>query len=178
MTTSANAQSLQNAARLIELARGEETPDGNAMTAARHYITVMEIIASIVSPLAAAMDNLNAKKAFLCQVRGRMEMYYERAQLLLEVANETGAFATVDLGRRPDTDEGQQMTCPPSLYGGTAVMGIPLPPLQYPDRTGSTTAGSVEPYSTYLSCEAGSPPISAPINLDDLMKDLGAPKDL
>ncbi|ORC79265.1 uncharacterized protein TM35_002161000 [Trypanosoma theileri] len=82
------AQRMRQAADFINRARGEETPDGSPLVAARNYITAMEIIATVGDEV--PIDNVESRRFFLYQLRQRMEMYYERARLLLDVAEESG----------------------------------------------------------------------------------------
>ncbi|CCW68342.1 unnamed protein product [Phytomonas sp. Hart1] len=103
-------EGIQNAGRLIERARAEESPEGNPLVAARSYIDAMEIVVSTASKYAAAMDNLVSRRAFLFQMRSRVELYYERAALLLQVA------AELDLPDLPDPGD-ELPGLPPPLYG-------------------------------------------------------------
>lgn len=209
---------LRYAAQLIELARGEETEDGNPMTAVKHYTTAMEIIAAEASQRAAAMSNNDARRFFLFQVRSKLEMYYERAELLLQVASGSGLldkpsmgggvgdqpvaalpnpnfppalFASTVASSRANGDggsEGDVCKKPPN----TSVMGIPLQPNQVappspPARSGGSgargggagDAGPEPPISCYLKADddgtAAPPPPSTEMDLDELMRNLGAP---
>ena len=102
---------IQDAGRLIERARDEESPEGNPLIAARCYIDAMEIVISTAARYAAAMDDLASRRAFLSQMRSRVELYYERADLLLQVAAEMGLPDAPDFG-----DE--LPVLPPPVYGG------------------------------------------------------------
>lgn len=198
---SSDLQAIQYAGQLIELARGEETASGNPLTAAKHYTTAVEIIVSTAYKHAANMDDLNSRRAFLSQVRNRVEVYCERAELLLQVAVETGLLD------KPGQGGGLQaalpgpgvLSCPPPLFGSKdngrgngngqssdgapAVMGIPLPPQQ--PAVGGAGAGAEDdgqsPSTNYYirpgPSDAAAPPPPSDINLDDLMKQLGAPKE-
>ncbi|KAH8619199.1 hypothetical protein ERJ75_000188000 [Trypanosoma vivax] len=79
-------QQVRRAEEFICRAREEETPTGNPLTAARNYITAMEIIAHVSAQV--SLDNTNNRRFFLHQLRHRMEVYYERVELLLQVAEE------------------------------------------------------------------------------------------
>ncbi|CCW63498.1 unnamed protein product [Phytomonas sp. EM1] len=103
-------EGIQGAGKLIERARMEESPDGNPLIAARCYIDAMEIIVSTASRYAEAMEDLESKLSFLFQMRSRVELYYERADLLLQVA------AEMDLPDVPEVDD-----VPPTLP--TSVCG-------------------------------------------------------
>ncbi|KAG5484762.1 hypothetical protein LSCM1_06584 [Leishmania martiniquensis] len=200
------ADQLRHAAQLIELARGEETEDGNPLTAVRHYTTAMEIIASEASRHAATISNSEARRFFLFQIRSKLEMYYERAELLLQVANGSGLLD------KPSPSSGDasafQTGYPPALFAATmanerdssskngaamlgaggdgSVLGIPLQPQQTnpPAPLASTQFGYADtrepPISCYLKNDDGTvaPPSETPeLDLDELLKNLGAPPE-
>lgn len=179
---------------LLELARAEETEDGNPMTAVRHYTTAMEIIASAASQVAGMMYDGDQRRFFLFQIRTKLILYYERAVLLLQVANGMGL-----LDKPPTAGGGPMMAGghPPALYSGScraeqptnmsppakasnnssaAVLGIPIqPPAGVP-------SSEAPPMSCYISSDDTNarpppPPITPPVDLDELMRNLGAPPD-
>nr|CAJ2468758.1 unnamed protein product [Leishmania braziliensis] len=198
----AAADQLRYAAQLIELARSEETEDGNPLTAVRYYTTAMEIIASEASNLAASITRNEARRFFLFQVRSKLDMYYQRAELLLQVASGSGLLDKPSIGNG-DTPP-FQVSYPPALYtpvvasdksnsgdgagGGGSVLGIPLLPQQMmptasPPQTQSGHGNSNElPISLYLKPDddgtAAPPPVTSELDLDKLMKNLGAPPDM
>lgn len=200
---------LRYAAQLIEMARSEETEDGNPMTAVKHYTTAMEIIASEASQRAAAMTNNDARRFFLFQVRSKLEMYYERAELLLQVASGSGLLDKPSMGNGGGLGDQPASALPnpnfpPALFastvassraneeGGdvckkppnTSVMGIPLQPNQSPSvqpPTRSSDNAPEPPISCYLKADDDGtaapppPPPSGEMDLDELMRNLGAP---
>ncbi|CAJ1006365.1 hypothetical protein Q4I28_001680 [Leishmania naiffi] len=199
----AAADQLRYAAQLIELARSEETEDGNPLTAVRYYTTAMEIIASEASNLAASITRSEARRFFLFQVRSKLDMYYQRAELLLQVASGSGLLDKPSIGNG-DTPP-FQVSYPPALYapavasdksnsgdgaggGGGSVLGIPLQPQQMmptasPTQTQIGHGNSNEPpISLYLKPDddgtAAPPPVTLELDLDKLMKNLGAPPDM
>ncbi|KEG13168.1 hypothetical protein DQ04_01171010 [Trypanosoma grayi] len=134
------AERIRKAADFVNRARDEETPDGNPLVAARHYITAMEIIASVGDEV--PIKDANSRRFFLYQLRQRMEMYYERAQLLLGVAEEAGT---------PDkpTKEGGLQAALKGLSGsgggsdgcGAAAHTTNAPPLLYAGNEGGGGGG-------------------------------------
>jgi hypothetical protein len=207
-----SADQLRFAAQLIELARAEETEDGNPMTAVKHYTTAMEIIVAEATQRAATMSNNDARRFFLFQVRSKLGTYYERAELLLQVANGSGLLDKPSMGSGVG---GQPATAlpnpnfPPALFassvanisaavggGGveetsckkppsTSVMGIPLQSNQAspmpPSRHDSAGGAAELPMSCYLTAgDDGTaapppPPLTSEMDLDELMRNLGAP---
>ncbi|KAG5505937.1 hypothetical protein JIQ42_06732 [Leishmania sp. Namibia] len=203
----AAADQLRYAAQLIELARGEETEDGNPLTAVRHYTTAMEIIASEASKRAATISGGEARRFFLFQIRSKLEMYYERAELLLQVANGSGLLD------KPNLSSGDalafQASHPPALFastvasemnnsdsggagvhaagGGGSVLGIPLQSQQanhpaLPAHAQSDYDDSREPpMSCYLKPDddgtSAPPPVMPEMDLDELLRNLGAPPE-
>ncbi|CBZ24531.1 conserved hypothetical protein [Leishmania mexicana MHOM/GT/2001/U1103] len=199
---------LRYAAQMIELARSEEREDGNPLTAVRCYITAMEVIASEASKRAAAIESNEARRFFLFQVRSKLEMYHERAELLLQVANGSGLldkpslssgdaptfqstyppglFASGATNEKSDSSNGGVAFC--STGGGGSVLGIPLQPQQLappalPTQTPSSYDNPKEPpMSFYLKPDddgtAEPPPVTPELDLDELMKNLGAPPEL
>ncbi|KAG5510127.1 hypothetical protein JKF63_07023 [Porcisia hertigi] len=194
---------LCHAAELIELARGEETEDGNPLTAVRHYTTAMEIIASEASRCAALISNDDARRFFLFQARAKMEVYYERTALLLQVANESGLLD------KPSSKNGSPTHIltdyPPALFtapvtsgekncaggaashgngGGGSVLGIPLfsrgsaastqPGVDHDNAKESSMNSYLKPA---LEDAIPTPPVTPGIDLDEFLKSLGAPPD-
>ncbi|KAH9599844.1 hypothetical protein LSM04_008548 [Trypanosoma melophagium] len=168
-------QRMKQASEFIDRARVEETPDGSPLVAARSYITAMEIIATVGDEV--PIDDVESRRFFLYQLRQRMEMYYERARLLLGVAEETGLIdkpaaegglraALRLLGGETAFHSSTPLQGPPTLYsnnnnndgGGDqnkgngdssgVVMGIPFD---------SSTAGPEEPPVQYYFSQP--PPI-------------------
>lgn len=204
---------LRYAAQMIEMARAEETEDGNPMTAVKHYTTAMEIIASEAAQRAAAMTNNEARRFFLFQVRSKLEMYYERAELLLQVASGSGLLDKPGMGSGSGGYGGEPAALPnpnfpPALFASavastkaqhaedgmkkppnTSVMGIPLQQNQLPPPSpssppagGSTTTAPEPPMSCYLKADddgtaAPPPPVTPEMDLDELMRNLGAPPE-
>ncbi|EAN91393.1 hypothetical protein C3747_43g159 [Trypanosoma cruzi] len=143
------ARRVQQAADFIYRARQEETPDGNPLVAARNYITAMEIIAAVADEVPT--KDVNERRFLLHQLRQRMEMYYERAELLLGVAEESGLVdkptAEGGLPMAPHFPRGDGHVASFTTVEALAcdsVMGIPLsagegnsnvphtgPPMQY-----------------------------------------------
>ncbi|AYU76844.1 hypothetical protein conserved [Leishmania donovani] len=203
----AAADQLRYAAQMIELARSEEREDGNPLTAVRCYTTAMEVIASEASKRAATIESNEARRFFLFQVRSKLEMYHERAELLLQVANGSGLldkpsfgngdvsafqtnyppalFASAVANENSNTGNGGVGSC--STGGGFSVLGIPLQPQRMapsalPTQTQSSYDDSKEPpMSCYLKPDddatAEPPPVTPELDLDELMKNLGAPPE-
>ncbi|KPA77021.1 hypothetical protein ABB37_07371 [Leptomonas pyrrhocoris] len=196
-----SADELNYAAQLIELARAEETEDGNPMTAVKHYTTAMEIIATKAAQHAAAISNSDARRFFFFQVRSRLEMYYERAELLLQVANGSGLLDKPSVGGGVGEQPATALPSPnfpPALFASavanpkaqcdeglykkppaTSVMGIPLQPNQTTPSAQDGAAATEPPICCYLKADddtaAPTPPVTPAVDLDELMKNLGAP---
>ncbi|GET86686.1 hypothetical protein, conserved [Leishmania tarentolae] len=195
------------AAQMIELARGEEREDGNPLTAVRYYTTAMEVIASEASKCAATMEGNDARRFFFFQVRSKLEIYYERAELLLQVANGSGLldkpsfncaasafrtnyppalFAPAVANEKGNSGHGGVSSC--GTAGGQSVLGIPLQPQQIvPSTRPAPTQASCDdskepPMSFYLKPgddgAAEPPPATPELDVDELMKNLGAPPEL
>lgn len=212
----ATGDPLVYAAQLIELARGEENEEGNPLTAVRHYTTAMEIIASEASKRAAALPRNEARRFFLFQVRSKLEMYYERAELLLGVANGSGLLDKPSgIGNGGSLEAAYSNNYPPALFAstvaseknsgnrgsitcggtpeagasGTSVLGIPLQPEQpavpipNPPQSRGGYGGDADapPMSCYLKPDDAAaatsppPPVTPELDLDELMRNLGAP---
>lgn len=229
-------QNIKSAHELIEQARAEETQVGNPMTAVRCYTTAMELITTTAYQRAMTMTDLNQKRFFLNQVRYRLEMYHERAVLLLQVALGSGLVdkpsgipsalpaggggASMLPSAPPPGLAGAASSgpggapssgLPPPLYanvspspgaaggggagGNSAVMGIPLPP---PSAESSprpppppSSRPSTLPPGYYQSPPSGSPdggdsgnglppppPSFSKLDVDELLRNLGAPPDI
>ncbi|KAK7193960.1 hypothetical protein NESM_000307800 [Novymonas esmeraldas] len=204
----ADVDQLRYAGQLIDLARGEETEDGNPLTAVRHYTTAMEIIASEASKSAAAMANNDTRRFFLFQVRSKLEMYYERTELLLQVANGSGLLDKPSVSSGEASPFNNTNKYPPALFasavaseksadqsnlcsggrgsggggGSGSVLGIPLQPGQMSPATQTHhgyDSSAEPPMSCYLKPDddstAAPPPQTTTLDLDELMKNLGAP---
>lgn len=81
---------MRHAMRLVQRARQDETEDGNPLTAAWCYITAMEHLTICAKSHAQSLADRKQKEFFLFQVHTSLEAYYKRAELLLEVARNTG----------------------------------------------------------------------------------------
>ncbi|EPY29148.1 hypothetical protein STCU_04701 [Strigomonas culicis] len=125
MSNSSDVMSIQYAGQLVELARREENPDGNPMTAARHYLTAMELIASTVNTIASTMDNPDERKFFLFQIKSKLTIYQERVQLLLSVAEQTGLLDKPSAGGGvlAALPAATSATLPPPLFDSVALSG-------------------------------------------------------
>ena len=210
-------QQLGYAAELIKLACGEERADGNPMTAAKYYSTALEIIIAEAVRYAATIQKEDVRLFFFFQLRAKLEVYYKRAELLLQVANGSGLLDKPNMnGGSINADLMSAAvpripSYPPALFGSTAtvakvqggdgdmckkppstsVLGIPLQLNQapaMPSLSGNATptagggSGAAEPpISCYLKADdddgtaAPPPPITSELDLDELMKNLGAP---
>lgn len=181
-----NLHALQKAAELINLARGEEHPTGNPLSAARYYTAAMEVMLTVARNQAADCADPDVRRKFISFVYSRVRIYYTRACLLLDVATETGLLD------KPGISGGLQAalpvgsaahSLPPQFLhndgaastggagGSPAVMGVPLPPLSKQQQQQQSGAGSQDPgYYMKGQPDLDAPPPSDPFNLDDLMK--------
>ncbi|RNF07692.1 hypothetical protein TraAM80_03214 [Trypanosoma rangeli] len=154
------AARVQQAKKFICRARQEETPDGNPLVAARNYITAMEIIAAVADEVPT--ENTYERRFLLYQIRQRMEMYYERAELLLGVAEDSGLVdkptAEGGLATALRLIDGETCSGPTAVaapLASDAVVGIPLTP-----EDGSPHVPSTQPPVQYYFSEP--PPVPAP----------------
>ncbi|KPI83585.1 hypothetical protein ABL78_7372 [Leptomonas seymouri] len=198
-------EQLRYAGQLIELARAEETEDGNPMTAVKHYTTAMEIITTEAAQRAATMTNNEARRFFLFQVCSKLEIYYERAELLLQVASGSGLLDKPTAGSGvggPPAATLPSPNFPPALFASTtayspaqnegdllqrppnpSVLGIPLQQNQALSAPSVQDSGAAPepPISCYLKADdddgtaAPAPPATSQLDLDELMRHLGAP---
>lgn len=70
----------------VDAAKCEETPEGNARKGAHHYLLAMELVTMAVHDF--PFDNTASAKYFLFQCRAKMDLYWQRAGLLLSVADQ------------------------------------------------------------------------------------------
>ncbi|RNF22894.1 uncharacterized protein Tco025E_03031 [Trypanosoma conorhini] len=156
------AQRVQQATEFICRARQEETPDGNPLVAARSYITAMEIIAAVADEVPT--ENISERRFLLYQIRQRMEMYYERAELLLGVAEDSGLVdkpaakgGLATALRSIHSNDRSASTTPTAPLASDAVVGIPLTP-----EDGGLSAPPTDPPVQYYFSEPPPPPAPAP----------------
>lgn len=88
-------EQIRKAHKEIELAVAQETESGNPVTGAKHYITAMELVITAVEGL-DHHSNSAAQKYFLFQCRQKLEEYWERAKLLLSVAEDEGLVVDLE----------------------------------------------------------------------------------
>lgn len=136
--------SLEQAHALILQAKREETADGNPLTASRCYTTAIEYIMEAAMERARNISDTNQRRFFLFQVRGRVELYYERASLLLRTASEMGMLD------KPLNNANAAPQCYSNGNSGNNAYAPDLPKAQY--NMGTNSGGSNAVVGIPLQC--------------------------